>query len=335
MFSSSPDCSGVLAQRNPTKVRHVSEHCAMNIARQQEEEQQRRQGFYGMVVEPGVSGTSQVQQKMNSAMLMRKKTGNGGLNQVFAKHRFDKDILELTMKRNQFFLPYANVTFAMRGSSQIGLNGIECALEPLDGAYSGAVWRFSLELPPSYPFQPPSLRSTTPIFHPNIDSQTGRVSLQLLGKEWSPVLTLQLVVLGLVLLFVEPNMKMVANQEATYLMQHDYKAFLERIRQCQEAAVLQAQQQSDIMCSKRTRSNDLHQARDTKRPFTTSNKLPPSNAARNSRFCQVSATEEQSQENHLRGRENRHEEKPSSQVMLVQKLTYCSLSQNVKRQKTS
>lgn len=59
----------------------------------------------------------------------------------------------------------------------------------------------TLTFPPSYPYSAPRARCLARIFHPNID-YAGNVCLNVLRLDWSPVLSLNSVLLGLLMLFV-------------------------------------------------------------------------------------------------------------------------------------
>ena len=62
----------------------------------------------------------------------------------------------------------------------------------------------SLRVPHSYPFRPPEVYCLTRCWHPNIDVETGRVRHPLLDRDWKPVLSLNTVIFGLQLFFIEP-----------------------------------------------------------------------------------------------------------------------------------
>ena len=51
---------------------------------------------------------------------------------------------------------------------------------PADSPYEGGRFRLEVSIPSRYPFEPPSVRFLTPIYHPNIDS-AGRICLDLLN----------------------------------------------------------------------------------------------------------------------------------------------------------
>lgn len=40
----------------------------------------------------------------------------------------------------------------------------------------------SVQVPGAYPMMPPKLEFTTPIWHPNIDFETGQIELDILGR---------------------------------------------------------------------------------------------------------------------------------------------------------
>ena len=44
---------------------------------------------------------------------------------------------------------------------------------PDDTPYAGGIFYVDIILPDDYPFKPPKMKFMTPIYHPNISSQTG------------------------------------------------------------------------------------------------------------------------------------------------------------------
>lgn len=52
------------------------------------------------------------------------------------------------------------------------------------GYYAGAVYRFTLDVPASYPAAPPTVRFMTECFHPLVDPATGRFDLRSRFPQW-------------------------------------------------------------------------------------------------------------------------------------------------------
>jgi len=71
--------------------------------------------------------------------------------------------------------------------------------------YAGGVFNISIEIPADYPYNPPKMKFTTKIWHPNISSQTGAICLDVLGKEWSPALTIRTALLSIQALLSAPE----------------------------------------------------------------------------------------------------------------------------------
>ncbi|GBG34636.1 Ubiquitin-conjugating enzyme family protein, partial [Hondaea fermentalgiana] len=156
------------------------------------------------------------------------------LDASFAKHRFDKDVADLMAARTPYFMPHAHVSFRMLEPPFVGCapdvhKALMCSVRPTDGAYGGTPWSFRICLPEAYPFKPPRIEALSPLFHPNVNPATGAVAFPMLERDWSPVCTLQIVVLGLVLLFVEPNLEHVVNLEAAELLRSAPALFLQRV----------------------------------------------------------------------------------------------------------
>jgi ubiquitin-protein ligase len=77
-------------------------------------------------------------------------------------------------------------------------------VKPDSGLWKSAAYSFEVTVPKMYPHEPPKVQCVTPIYHPNID-WGGAVCLNILRKDWKPVLDLNAVIYGIIMLFYEPN----------------------------------------------------------------------------------------------------------------------------------
>ena len=84
---------------------------------------------------------------------------------------------------------------------------------------------FDIDVPRDYPHKPPKVVLDTPIYHPNIDRQ-GAVCLNILRKEWKPINTMNMIALGLLFLFHEPEPADPLNLEAAAMMRDNKNKFL-------------------------------------------------------------------------------------------------------------
>ena len=99
---------------------------------------------------------------------------------------------------------------------------------PTHTPFAAGVWKLHLTIPADYPQQPPTAHFRTPIFHPNVEPQTGAVCVETLKRDWDPKLTLKDVLVTVSCLLIQPNPDSALNAEAGSLIQESYAAFARR-----------------------------------------------------------------------------------------------------------
>ena len=71
--------------------------------------------------------------------------------------------------------------------------------------YEGFIFRLSITIPTDYPHKPPNILFKDKIWHPNVSLEHGTICVDILKDAWSPVLTLNKVLLGIHSLLDKPN----------------------------------------------------------------------------------------------------------------------------------
>ncbi|KAI7277273.1 hypothetical protein KC345_g6703 [Hortaea werneckii] len=99
---------------------------------------------------------------------------------------------------------------------------------PTHTPFTTGVFKLHLSIPLNYPSQPPTAFFRTPIFHPNVDPQTGGVCVETLKRDWDVKLTLRDILVVIGCLLIQPNPDSALNAEAGSLIQDDFQAFARR-----------------------------------------------------------------------------------------------------------
>ncbi|KAI9885969.1 MAG: general negative regulator of transcription subunit 5 [Watsoniomyces obsoletus] len=102
-------------------------------------------------------------------------------------------------------------------------------IDPDEGFYKGGRFKFTFTINQNFPHDPPKVKSTQKIYHPNIDLD-GNVCLNILREDWKPVLNLNAVIVGLQFLFLEPNASDPLNKDASEDLTSNREGFKRHVR---------------------------------------------------------------------------------------------------------
>jgi ubiquitin-conjugating enzyme E2 G1 len=108
----------------------------------------------------------------------------------------------------------------------------------------GGFFTANMSFPPDYPNEPPSVKFVSDVWHPNVYSD-GRVCISILhapgedpngyehaNERWSPVQTVETIMLSIISMLSSPNDESPANIDAAKQFREDFPGFRKRVSQC-------------------------------------------------------------------------------------------------------
>ncbi|KIV96693.1 hypothetical protein PV10_00526 [Exophiala mesophila] len=119
-------------------------------------------------------------------------------------------------------------------------------IEPDEGMYKGGSFVFSFVINQNFPHDPPKVKCTQKIYHPNIDLE-GNVCLNILREDWKPVLNLNAVIVGMQFLFLEPNASDPLNKEAAEDLRTNREGFRRNARTAMGGGAVRGQSYDRVL----------------------------------------------------------------------------------------
>ncbi|KAI8337220.1 ubiquitin-conjugating enzyme E2 7 [Chlamydoabsidia padenii] len=111
-----------------------------------------------------------------------------------------------------------------------------------DTLYEGGFFKAVMTFPPTYPIMPPTLKFVTEMYHPNVYPD-GTVCISILhppgddkygyeqaNERWSPVHTVETILLSVISMLSSPNDESPANIEAAKDYREDYAQFKKKVQ---------------------------------------------------------------------------------------------------------
>ena len=113
-----------------------------------------------------------------------------------------------------------------------------------DGRSEGGFFTANMSFPTDYPNKPPSVKFVSDMWHPNVYAD-GRVCISILhspgddpmgyeqaSERWSPVQTVETIMLSIISMLSSPNDESPANIDAAKQFRDDPAGFRKRVAQC-------------------------------------------------------------------------------------------------------
>ncbi|KAF8930270.1 Ubiquitin-conjugating enzyme E2 15 [Dissophora ornata] len=122
------------------------------------------------------------------------------------------------------------------------VEGFSAGLVDDDNIYEGGFFRAIMTFPLDYPVMPPKLKFTTEMYHPNV-YPSGEVCISILhppgedkygyeqaSERWSPVHTVETILVSVISMLSSPNDESPANIEAAKELRENYPSFKKKVQ---------------------------------------------------------------------------------------------------------
>ena len=108
-------------------------------------------------------------------------------------------------------------------------NLVGAIIGPSGSPYEGGVFYLRVRYPEDYPFRPPQFCFLTKMYHPNINNH-GRICLDILATQWSPTLTLPVLLISILSILSDPDCDSPVVREIAKLYRTDRRTYEQTAR---------------------------------------------------------------------------------------------------------
>eukprot|EP00850_Spirogloea_muscicola_P017551 SM000152S01539 [mRNA] locus=s152:55517:56778:- [translate_table: standard] len=108
-------------------------------------------------------------------------------------------------------------------TSTWSFSGTDVGVAFVGSPYYGGIFFLDIVFPNDYPFNPPTVRFCTRIYHCNV-GRDGEVQLDVLGASWSPALTISKILVSICALLNQPDSHQALNESIAELYLRDQAA---------------------------------------------------------------------------------------------------------------
>eukprot|EP00055_Hartaetosiga_balthica_P000637 m.137118 g.137118 ORF g.137118 m.137118 type:complete len:149 (-) comp11285_c0_seq1:99-545(-) len=109
------------------------------------------------------------------------------------------------------------------------ISSFECVLVPSQKPFNQVKLSIKVTFPDKYPFQPPEVRFTKHIFHPNIIKEEGKMCFGLIAaSSWKPTTSMRQILTEIETFISNPDVDNPLNGEATTLFKENQNEFAKK-----------------------------------------------------------------------------------------------------------
>ena len=97
--------------------------------------------------------------------------------------------------------------------------------------YAEGIYTVVLTFPSEYPFKPPTVKFTPPVYHPGINQETGEICADVLNEEWGPTRNVRWI-MGEVLynMFLTEGTGHTVNADIMKEKEENYEVFQKKVK---------------------------------------------------------------------------------------------------------
>ncbi|KAJ2120054.1 ubiquitin-conjugating enzyme E2 G1 [Coemansia sp. RSA 720] len=120
---------------------------------------------------------------------------------------------------------------------------------PPDTYYEGGMFKAILKFPHDFPFNPPTMRFTSKLWHPNV-YEDGRVCISILhtpvedssgyedvSERWSAARSIESILVSVIAMLSSPNDESAANVDAAKMWRDDKPLYKKTVQRCVEKSM--------------------------------------------------------------------------------------------------